>query len=82
VHYVLTFEQRLRGKEVAPVKEKSIVNGKGRRKGIIRDFKEQEGLSEQFEELDTILVHDIAKSSDDKSMTFEQAVRTETTGMM
>jgi hypothetical protein len=57
------------------VKEKFIVDGKGRKKSVILDIKDYEMLCEEREELDAIRAYDQAKSSDDEVIPFEQAVK-------
>jgi hypothetical protein len=56
------------------VKEKFIVDGRGRKKSVILDIKDYELLCEELEELDAIRAYDRVKSSHDEVIPFEQAV--------
>ena len=57
------------------VKEKFIIDVKGRKKSVILDIKDYELLCEELEELDAIRAYDQVKSSDDGVIPFEQAVK-------
>lgn len=53
--------------------EKFIVNGRGRRTGVILDIAEYVELRHALEELESIRAYDTAKESGDEVISFEQA---------
>jgi hypothetical protein len=57
------------------VKEKFIVDGKGRKTGVILDMAEYKRIYEALEELDSIRTYDQIKASKDEIIPFEQAIR-------
>ena len=55
-------------------KEKFIVNGRGRRTGVILDIAEYAELRRALEELESIQAYDSAKASGDEAIPFDQAI--------
>lgn len=55
-------------------REKFIVNGRGKRTGVILDLSEYEELLRAFEELESIRAYDAARASGDEVIPFEQAI--------
>ena len=56
------------------VKEKYVVDEKGKRVGIMLDMKEYQKILLALEELDSIRAYDRAKSSKEKPVPFSRAV--------
>jgi len=59
---------------VAKVKEKFIVNSKGRQVGVILDMEEYRRLLDALEELECMKAYDEAKASGGEAIPFEQAL--------
>ena len=57
------------------IKEKYLVNAKGKAVGVFIDIKEYRRLLKKIEELDSIRAYDTAKASRDGVIPFEQAVK-------
>ena len=60
---------------MSTIKERYIVNEKGKRTGVLLDIDEYHKILEQLEELESIRAYDAAKESRDKAIPFEQAVK-------
>lgn len=56
------------------LKEKYVVDEKGKRIGIMLDIKEYRKILEALEELESIQAYDRAKASKEKPIPFSQAV--------
>ena len=56
------------------LKEKYVVDEKGKRIGILLDIKEYRKILEALEELESIRAYDKAKASKDKPIPFDRAV--------
>lgn len=56
------------------LKEKYVVDEKGRRVGIMLDIKEYSKILEALEELESIREYDKAKASKEKPISFSRAV--------
>jgi sporulation protein YlmC with PRC-barrel domain len=56
------------------LKEKYVVDDKGKRIGIMLDIKEYHKILEALEELESIRAYDRAKASKEKPIPFSQAV--------
>ena len=52
-----------------------IIDQKERKKSVIIPFKEWEKLLSDIEELEDIRAYDIAKADNDKTLSFEEAIR-------
>ncbi|MHB1158579.1 MAG: hypothetical protein ACYC26_17275 [Phycisphaerales bacterium] len=52
-----------------------VTDAKGKKTGVILGITEYEKLLDQIDELDAIRAYDAAKSSDEKPVRFEQAMR-------
>ena len=57
------------------LKKKYIINEKGERVSVLLDIKEYRKLLKSLEELESIRAYDRAKSSGDKVIPFEQAIK-------
>ncbi len=55
--------------------EKYVINEKGERVSVLLDIKNYRKLLKALEELESIRAYDNAKSSGDKSIPFEQAIK-------
>ena len=55
--------------------KKYVINEKGKKVSVLLDIKDYRKLLEALEELESIKAYDKAKSSRDKSIPFEQAVK-------
>jgi PHD/YefM family antitoxin component YafN of YafNO toxin-antitoxin module len=56
------------------LKERFIVDSRGKRVGVIVEVQEYEHLTRALEELESIQAYDRAKESGDEAIPFEQAV--------
>ena len=56
------------------LKERFIVNEKGRRVGVVLDIQVYRKLLEELEELESIRAYDRAKASKDSALPFKQAI--------
>ncbi len=65
---------------MATNKEQFVVDGSGKRTGVLLDIERYSELLEAQEELDSIRAYDEAKASDDEAVPFSQAVREIETG--
>ena len=59
---------------MAAIRERYIVDEKGKRVGVLLDLDAYRHLLEEAEELDAIRAYDAAKASGDEAIPFEQAV--------
>ena len=57
-----------------PVKEQYIIDEKGQRVSVVLEIGAYQKLLEELEELESIRAYDQAKSRDDETIPFEQAV--------
>ena len=57
------------------IKEKYLVNAKGKAVGVFIDIKEYRRILKKIEELDSIRAYDTAKASRSAAIPFEQAVK-------
>ena len=65
----------LRGGGALPrLKEKYVVNAKGKRVGVILDLDDYRKVLAELEELECIRAYDEAKQSGDEAIPFEQAL--------
>ena len=55
-------------------KEKYVVDKDGNRVSVVLDIEQLKKILEDLEELESIRAYDAAKTADDESITFEQAV--------
>lgn len=60
---------------MATNKEQFVVDGSGKRTGVLLDIERYAELLEAQEELASIRAYDEAKASDDEAIPFSQAVR-------
>ena len=61
-------------KSVREIKERYVVDEKGKRVGVVLDPKVYQRILAALEELESLRAYDAAKKSRDKSIPFEQAV--------
>ena len=54
--------------------ERFVIDGDGKRTAILLDIKEYNKLLKELEELESIRAFDVAKSSVDEAIPFEQAI--------
>ncbi len=54
--------------------ENYVVDKQGNRIGVLLDIKEYHKILEELEELESIRAYDVAKSSGDEAVPFEQAI--------
>lgn len=59
---------------MANLNEKFVVDGQGNRIGVFLDIQDYQTYLKAFEELQAIRAYDLAKSSNDEIVPFEQAV--------
>jgi predicted DNA-binding protein (UPF0251 family) len=57
------------------IKEKYIVNEKGKRIGVMLDLKEYKKVLMKLEELESIRAYDLAKASKERPIPFAKAVK-------
>jgi hypothetical protein len=57
------------------IKEKFIVDKKGKKMGVMLDLTEYEKILEKLEELESIWAYDLAKAAKEKSIPFTKAVK-------
>jgi len=55
-------------------KERYVVDGKGKRIGVLLDVRDYRKLLEELEELECIRAYDAAKASGDEAIPFDEAV--------
>ena len=58
-----------------PVKEQYIIDENGQRVSVVLEIGAYQKLLEELEELESIRAYDQAKSRDDETIPFEQAVK-------
>ncbi len=59
---------------MSTIRERYVVDGKGKRVAVLLDVSEYQGILEKLEELESIRAYDAAKKSKDKAIPFAQAV--------
>ena len=59
---------------MTPFKERYVVDENGNRVSVLLDIADYHKLLEDLEELESIWAYDVAKTSDDEAIPFEQAV--------
>ena len=57
------------------IKERYVIDEKGKRTGVILDIKDYKKILDELEELESIRAYDSAKSSGDEAILFEDAVK-------
>ena len=55
--------------------EKYLIDENGQRVGVLIDIPEYQRILEELEELESVRAYDAAKTSGDKSIPFEEALR-------
>jgi PHD/YefM family antitoxin component YafN of YafNO toxin-antitoxin module len=65
--------QRARRVEMIDIKERYVIDEKGKRTGVIIDIKDYKKILDELEELESIRAYDSAKSSGDEAIPFENA---------
>jgi len=57
------------------IKGRYVVDGKGKKTGVILGIKDYQRILDELEELESIRAYDSAKASGDEVIPFEEAVR-------
>lgn len=57
------------------IKERYVIDEKGKRTGVILDIKDYKKILDELEELESIRAYDSAKASGDEAIPFEDAVK-------
>jgi len=57
------------------IKGRCVVDGKGKKTGVILGIKDYQRILDELEELESIRAYDSAKASGDEVIPFEEAVR-------